>query len=113
MTERASEEATPGLRRARGWAVVALLLWITALLSDWWQVRFQDTVGNTYDQRAAGPFQPDEVIVQAWGPWLAGFLVAAACLVLFVRVAGRSWLYEPPAWQRDLVVALAWLPARL
>lgn len=103
--ERPSEDAPPELRQARGWAICAFLAWLTAFWLDWWQVRYQDAAGNAYDQSGVGPFRFDDVIASDWGPWLAGGLLSLACLVLFVRIAGRSWLYEPASWNRDLLLA--------
>ncbi|MGB1585512.1 MAG: hypothetical protein ACPHID_00510 [Thermoplasmatota archaeon] len=105
--ERPTEDAPLGLRRARGWVGAGFIFIVTSIWLDWWQVRYGDDAGNVYDKTGVGPFRFDDIVAHDWGPWLAGFLVAGAAAILFVRLAGRSWLYEPPAWQRDLLIAAA------
>lgn len=50
-------------------------------------------------------FRPESPLTTTWGPWVTGFLVVAAALLLFVRIAGRSDKYEPRVWHRDLLVS--------
>jgi hypothetical protein len=91
------------LRTDRAFALAAFLLAVTALLLPWWRVTLDDgTMEARADFRA---FRPDEPWTTSWGPWLTGALVAAAALVLFVRLAAGSHLHEPASWRRDLLVA--------
>lgn len=50
-------------------------------------------------------FAPYDPVTTPWGPHLTGGLLAAAAALLAVRLAGRSWWYEPRVWRRDLFVA--------
>lgn len=104
MDELRDEDASDGLRHSRGWAIAALLLLLTSVWLPWWLVRFQDAFGGTVDEAATSLWRPGQ-FSHAWGPWVSGFLIAVAALVLFVRVAGKSWLHEPREWRRDIGVA--------
>lgn len=97
------EDAPDGLRRSRWWAIAAFLLLLTSVWLPWWLVRYESQ-GVRYDASAAGLFAPVVPVSNEAGPFATGILVVAILLWLFVRVAGRSWLYEAPAWRRDMAI---------
>lgn len=86
---------------ARRLAAVAFLAAITALLLPWWSVTH--TTGGLLAREEVAAFRPEPPLTTTWGPWLSGILVGVAALLLFVRIAGRSDLYEPRVWRRDLL----------
>ena len=92
-------------------AFVAFLLAVTAILLPWWRVTLDDggtTPPSSGDFRV---FRPEEPWTTTWAPWLTGFLVVAAALVLFVRLAANSHEQEPASWRRDLAIATGLLAA--
>ena len=105
VDERPTEEASDGLRQSRGWASGAWLLLATSLWLAWWRITFHDPLGNRTDRIDQSPWNHDGVYVVAAATWVTIGLVVAALALLFVRIAGRSWLYEPAAWRRDVALA--------
>lgn len=87
--------------QGRSWAVAAFLALLSALWLPWYIVRNVGPNGEVYEELTAGAFRPgavaEPVLVH-----VASALVAAAAVLLFVRVAGQSWKHEPAAWRRDL-----------
>ncbi len=94
-------------------APVALFLFITSIWLPWWVVRWTDASGFRYDQVAVRLFGAPHGVAHAEGPWVTGALVALATLILFIRVAAKSWFHEPAAWRRDLWAAFGFGVAAL
>lgn len=87
---------------SRPLAIVALLAAVTSFWLPWWRLTYADT--QPYSVTDAGLFRASEATT-AWGPTASGVLMAAACGLLFLRLAARSWFHEPPVWRRDLAIA--------
>lgn len=107
-------DAAPGgaqATRSRPLAWAGFLLTVTSALVAWWRVSWSS--GGAAIRDDVRLFRPEPPLTTAWGPWLTGALVAAAALLLFVRLAARSDRYEPPAWRRDLGVAALLLAVAL
>jgi hypothetical protein len=101
-------EVPPASRRL---AIAAFLLAGTSVLLAWWRVTWAS--GGSAIRDDVRLFRAEEPLTTAWGPWLTGAFVAAALLILFVRIAARSERYEPPVWRRDLLVAAGLLALAL
>ncbi|HUR25782.1 MAG TPA: hypothetical protein VM327_07205 [Candidatus Thermoplasmatota archaeon] len=99
-------------RADRIFALLAFFLSATALLLPWWRVTLADgqTATAVADFRL---FRPEAPWTTEWAPWLTGFLVVAAVLLLFVRLAAGSHLHEPASWRRDLAIATGLLGAAI
>jgi hypothetical protein len=93
---------------ARGFAFAAWLLVLMSMWMPWWQARYSDANHIVYDRIGASLWQPTAELSNTWGPWVTGVLVVWLALWLFVRIAARSYHYEPKIWHRDL-----WLTALL
>lgn len=103
------EEAPDGLRRARWWAIAAFLLLVTGAWLPWWSITIAGAgFESVTTQRLWGIGDTGGEASAAW-VWVTSSLVAASALWIFVRVAGRSWLYEPASWSRDLRLQAATL----
>lgn len=109
--DRPLEGAPDHLRRSRSLAVAAFLLLLTSVWLPWWLVRYEGQ-GVRYDQAAVGLFSP-QAPLSTQVPYLTAALVIAVAAWVFVRVAGRSIIYEPPAWSRDLWIQSGVLGAAL
>ncbi len=94
-------------------APVALFLFITSLWLPWWLVRWTDASGFRYDQTAVRLFGSGQAVAHGEGPWVTGSLLVLATIVLFIRVAAKSWYHEPGAWRRDLWAAFGFGAAAL
>lgn len=101
------------MRQSRAWALVAWLLAATSLWLPWWRIRFRDLAGNVIDEAHLRHFQDGAPFAETGAIVLTGILVGIALLVLFIRLAARSWLHEPGQWLRDLVVVTSLLIAAL
>lgn len=104
MDDLPSEHAPLRMRESRAWALVAWFLLATSLWLSWWRIRFQDPFGTVIDQVDVRHFQDGAPFAHTGAVVGTTVLVALALLVLFIRLAGRSWLHEPPQWRRDLAV---------
>lgn len=102
-------EGTPPLRSANRLAVAAFLLAATSLLLPWWAL--QASLGGVTGELvpAIGLWGPNPEVAEPAMVWLTVGLLAAALLLLFVRVAAASWRHEPAAFRRDLLIAGALL----
>ncbi len=92
-------------------SVVAFFLLLTSVWLPWWLVRYESQ-GVRYDQVAVGLFSP-EAPASTQVPYLTAALVLAIVAWVFVRVAGRSIVYEPAVWRRDLWLQCGVLAAAL
>lgn len=101
MDDRPVEDAPDHLRRSRDLAVAAMLAVLTAAWLPWWVLE-QASGGTTSSRFAVNLFARSEVTT--FMPIVTGIIVVLAALLLFVRIAGRSIIYEPDTWRRDLVV---------
>lgn len=105
------QEARDRLRRSRTVAWIGWLALLTAAWLPWWSVTVRRSDG--VELGTAVHLFLSEDLVRGGMTVLTGILVAAAALVVFVRLAGSSWRHEPPAWRRDLWVAAAVVAAAL
>ena len=98
-----AESAPAGLRAANGWAWAAFLSLLTAMWLPWWVATYEESTGYgyTFEQRLWSIGNAADG-VHVGRTWITTGLVVLAAGWLFVRIAGRSWLYEPGDWQRDL-----------
>lgn len=87
-------------RTDRNLAFAALLLLLTAFWLPFWVVRLDDGAGVTTSSFPV--FRPFEPVTTTWAPHLTGAVLVITGLVLFVRLAGRSWYHEPAVWVRSL-----------
>lgn len=112
--ERPDEEAPPGLRKSRGWALGAFLATLTSLWLPWWGAEYEESTGYGYTF-AAKPFGLGNAAegTEMVAIWVTTVLVLIAAGWLFVRIAGKSWLYEADAWQRDLLIVAGVLVAAM
>lgn len=102
--ERPDEDAPDALRRSRAWAVAALLLLLTAAWLPWWTITISDgQFESGTSQGLWGQGDTGGEASMAW-VWVTSGLVALVAAWSFVRIAGRSWLYEPDVWRRDLAI---------
>ncbi len=103
----AIDDAEPphGNAPSRVLAVVAFILVVTSLWLPWWRVTYEDSGGRPYDTQDVGVFGGEHLLAHSWARWVTAALAVGATLLLFVRIAGRSWTYEPGIWRRDLGVA--------
>lgn len=86
--------------------MAALLFVVTSLWLPWWRITL--TVegaegGLVTDTHLWNGSAPE---ANGWATIVTGILVVAALLVLFVRLAARSFRMEPPAWRRDLTAVV-------
>ncbi len=109
--DRPVEEASDDLRRSRTISVVAVLMLITSAWLPWWLVRYASE-GVRYEQVAVMLFSPQPPASTSI-PYLTGVLVVLVAVWVFVRVAGRSIVYEPASWTRDLWIQCGLLGAAL
>jgi hypothetical protein len=107
------QESTEQQRRARNWAAAALLVLLTSAWLPWWLVRYATSgtaATTTYSSRLFGA---DPGVASAMYALSSGVLLATAVLWLLVRLAGRSFVYEPVIWQRDLLIQQALVAAAM
>ena len=111
MDEPAEPEGTPRLRTANRLAVAAFFLAATALLLPWWTLTAE--LGGVSGELAppVGLWGPDAQLVKTDMVWLTVALLAAALILLFVRVAAASWRHESAAFRRDSAIATLLLAA--
>lgn len=104
-------EGTPALRRANRFAIAAFLAAVTSLLLPWWGLTASlgDVSGDLVP--AIRLWSADPQVAHPWAVWLSTGLVVAACVLLFVRVAGASWRHEPVSFRRDVALAAIFLVA--
>lgn len=102
----ASDEPGPD----RNLAAAAFLLLVTSLWLPWWVVTYRDDAGRSYDAIKVHLFEDAAPAVFPVATIVTGVVVAATVVLLFVRLAARSWYHEPKSWRRDLLVS-AWLTA--
>lgn len=93
---RPSSEPVDEPRTDRNLAFAALLLLLTAFWLPFWVIRLDDGAGVTTS--AFRMFQPYDPVTTSWAPHLTGAVLVITGLVLFVRLAGRSWYHEPAVW---------------
>jgi hypothetical protein len=99
-----SPEPSLRLRRSGFLAGAAFFLLVTSFFLDWWVV--SNSVGGSSTPLASVSLWGDgQGIVHPWARGLTLGLLFGACAILFVRVASRGWLHEPPKWRRDVGVA--------
>jgi hypothetical protein len=107
--------APPGARSSARWAIATFLVGTTllAIPFSWWRVTY--TVENLEGADVADTrlWSGAEPMAHPWATILTGCLLAAAMLLLFVRLAARSFRLEPAAWRRDVAVATLLLVATL
>jgi len=115
------DDEGPRLRRSRTAAAAAFLLLVLTLALAWWTAT--DTVGglpttSTYGVWPRAGTQGLSIPVPGATFVLPSSVavalpIIATLLILFVRVAARSWVHEPRSWRRDLWIALALVAASL
>lgn len=105
-------EVPVALRRSKTAAWAAFLAAVTSLLMPWWLIRGVQA-GTVFDEVQIGVFSPDAAYSHAWLPYATGGLVLLAAGWMFVRIAGRSHLYEPDVWRRDLWIQAGIIAAAL
>lgn len=102
MDDRPVEDAPTPFRRSRNLAVAALLLFVTAAWLPWWTLTFRTggvgTVSGRVPVKLFGPV-PDVTTIM---PHATGILLVLLAGWVFVRIAGRSIVYEPETWRRDV-----------
>ncbi len=114
-------EEEPGLDSSL--APVALFLFITSIWLAWWTVRWEDATGFRYEEVGVRLFGSGHEVAHNQAPIVTGVLVALGTLILFIRVAAKSWHHEPHLWRRDLwaafgfgaaaLVSVLWWPAEV
>lgn len=103
-TRQAQIEEEPG--PDRGLTFVAFLLLITAAWLPWWVVTWKDEAGQVYDRVSVGLFQDGGAAAHQAATMVTGVLLLGTIVLLFVRLAARSWVHEPTSWRRDITIAL-------
>ncbi len=107
MDDRPIEDAPPELRQSRDLAIAGLLALITAAWLPWWQLTFRTggvgTISGRIPVKLFGPVDDVTTIM----PHVTGGLLVVVAAWIFVRIAGRSILYEPDTWRRDTVLQAA------
>lgn len=98
------DPASHGAGPTWGLAVAGFLAGVTSLLSPWWVIRITED-GEPLSTTPFALFKPFGPVTNAWGPHVSGALVVLALFVVFIRIAGQSWAYEPGKWRRDLGAA--------
>ncbi len=111
IDDRPVEQAPDHLRRSRTTSAIALVLLLTSAWLPWWLVRYESQ-GVRYEQVAVGLFSP-QAPVSTNVPYLTALLVLGVAMWVFIRVAGRSIVYEPEAWSRDLWIQTGLVAAAL
>lgn len=93
-------------RRSAPLAIAGLLLLVTSLLLPWWTIRYGYAAGQLSLTDSARPFVLDNGMTIRWTTVATGLIAAAACVLLFLRIAGKEWRYNERTWRLTLTVAV-------
>ncbi len=82
-------------------AGTAFLLIVTAMLLPWWAITNETSGTNTLLGRVF-LFGSNQDLVHPLAKGATAVLLAAAAILLFLRVAAAEWRHDAHRWRRDL-----------